>query len=178
MAYRRVVGCLSRIRRARDSKLATKSTRFVRAFGHEQLVGRESVRSARAGTTKQNEREAREKQRSATCQDRIGDLQIMRLTLYQLSQRSFNTIRRIFLQHQIHPPWLIHTCLDSMRAPERPFRCFGYLFRQRGSRHGLFLEKDVIPPDRRRCPSGATRSFTVVSFAHYAFCHSHQRLLC
>ena len=69
------------------------------------------------------------------------------------------------LQHNSSPcsstpntlPWIIHTCSDTMRASDRPFTCLGYLFRQRGSRHGLFLEKDVIPPDRRRRPAGATR---------------------
>ena len=99
----------------------------------------------------------REPQRVAPCQDQTGDLQIMRMTLYQLTQRSFNTIRRPALPHQIHLPWIIHTCSDTMRASDRPFTCLGYLFRQRGSRHGLFLEKDVIPPDRRRRPAGATR---------------------
>ena len=42
-----------------------------------------------------NERGVVERQRSAPCQDRTGDLQIMRLTLYQLSQRSFNAIGRL-----------------------------------------------------------------------------------
>ena len=42
-----------------------------------------------------NERGVVERQRSAPCQDRTGDLQNMRLTLYQLSQRSFNAIGRL-----------------------------------------------------------------------------------
>ena len=101
-----------------------------------------------------------ERQRCAPCQGRTGDLQIIRLTLYQLSQRSFNTIHRPALQHQIYLLWTIHTCLHNMRAPDRLTRYLEYLFRQRGSRHGLFVKKDVIPPDRRRRPSRASRFFT------------------
>ena len=82
------------------------------------------------------------------------------LTLYQLSQRSFNTIHRPALQDQIYILWTIHTCLHNMRAPDRLTRYLEYLFRQRGSRHGLFVKKDVIPPDRRRRPSRASRFFT------------------
>ena len=45
----------------------------------------------RAGAAKGDKIRGQKRQRSAPCQARTGDLQIMRLTLYQLSQRSIIT---------------------------------------------------------------------------------------
>jgi hypothetical protein len=124
-------------------------------------------------------RERQKEQRSAPCQDRTGDLQIMRLTLYQLSQRSIITQshrprRRkpntpILCAKQLPPPHArVHTL--AQRHSDL-LMCFDHPHDLSSRRHTPPSEKDVAPP-RYRGSHQLTRPRTVFTDkqrAHFRF---------